>query len=153
MQVQPQLILLQKTLLNVEGLGRDLYPQLDIWKTASPILREWMRERVGVRQVLRSLRTQMPELLEAARALPSLLKAAVHRSQGGVFHMQVESPAVEEIKTELRQAGRKRDAVAVGAAILLGGLVWLAVNGGDAWPGWVLTALGTAWLVLASRRR
>src|SRR6185312_4129840 len=59
MQVQPQLILLQKTLLNVEGLGRDLYPQLDIWKTASPILREWMRERVGVRQVFRSLRTQM----------------------------------------------------------------------------------------------
>jgi ubiquinone biosynthesis protein len=153
MQVQPQLILLQKTLLNVEGLGRDLYPQLDIWKTASPILREWMRERVGVRQVFKSLKTQMPELLEAARALPSLLKAAVHRSQGGVFHMQVESPAVEKIRTELRKAGRRRDAVTVGAAILLGGLVWLAVNGGGAWPGWVLTALGTAWLVLASRRR
>src|SRR3954452_10143437 len=92
----PQLILLQKTLLNVEGLGRDLYPQLDIWKTASPILRDWMKERVGVRQVFKSLHTQMPELLEAARALPSLLKAAVHRSQGGIFHMQVESPAVEE---------------------------------------------------------
>jgi ubiquinone biosynthesis protein len=153
MQIQPQLILLQKTLLNVEGLGRDLYPQLDIWKTASPILREWMRERVGVRQVLKSLKTQMPELLETARALPSLLKAAVHRSQGGVFHMQVESPAVEKIRTELRKAGRRRDAVTVGAAILLGGLVWLAVNGGGAWPGWVLTALGTAWLVLASRRR
>jgi ubiquinone biosynthesis protein len=153
MQVQPQLILLQKTLLNVEGLGRDLYPQLDIWKTASPILREWMRERVGVRQVLKSLKTQMPELLETARALPSLLKAAVHRSQGGVFHMQVESPAVEEIKTQLRQAGRRRDAVTVGAAILLGGLVWLGINGGGNWPGWGLTALGTAWLLLASRRR
>jgi hypothetical protein len=103
--------------------------------------------------VLKSLKTQMPELLETARALPSLLKAAVHRSQGGVFHMQVESPAVEKIRTELRKAGRRRDAVTVGAAILLGGLVWLAVNGGGAWPGWVLTALGTAWLVLASRRR
>jgi ubiquinone biosynthesis protein len=152
MQVQPQLILLQKTLLNVEGLGRDLYPQLDIWKTASPILREWMRERVGVRQVFKSLRTQMPELLEAARALPSLIKAAVHRSQGGVLHMQVDSPAVDEIKTELRKAGRRRDAVTVGAAILLGGLVWLGMNGGHAWPGWVLTALGIGWL-LASRRR
>jgi ubiquinone biosynthesis protein len=153
MQVQPQLILLQKTLLNVEGLGRDLYPQLDIWKTASPILREWMRERVGVRQVFRNLRTQMPELLEVARALPSLLKAAVHRSQGGIFHMQVESPAVEEIRTELRKAGRRRDAVTVGAAILLGGLVWLGVNGAGDWPGWVLTALGTGWLLVASRRR
>jgi ubiquinone biosynthesis protein len=153
MQVQPQLILLQKTLLNVEGLGRDLYPQLDIWKTASPILREWMRERVGVRQVLRNLRTQMPELLQAARALPSLLKAAVHRSQGGIFHMQVESPAVEEIRTELRKAGRRRDAVTVGAAILLGGLVWLGVNGTGDWPGWMLTVLGTGWLLVAARRR
>ncbi len=153
MQIQPQLILLQKTLLNVEGLGRDLYPQLDIWKTASPILREWMRERVGVRQVFRTLRTQMPELLEAARALPSLLKAAVHRSQGGIFHMQVDSPAVEEIRTELRKAGRRRDAVTVGAAILLGGLVWLGMNGADAWPGWALTALGAGWLLVAWRRR
>jgi ubiquinone biosynthesis protein len=152
MQVQPQLILLQKTLLNVEGLGRDLYPQLDIWKTASPILREWMRERVGVRQVLKNFRTQMPELLEAARALPSLLKAAVHRSQGGLFHMQMESPAVEEIKTELRKAGRRREAVTVGATIVLGGLVWLSVNGLAAWPGWLLVALGAAWLVGVSRR-
>ncbi|HEV7442195.1 MAG: ubiquinone biosynthesis protein UbiB [Gammaproteobacteria bacterium] len=152
MQVQPQLILLQKTLLNVEGLGRDLYPQLDIWKTASPILREWMRERVGVRQVFRSLRTQMPELLETARALPSLLKAAVHRSQGGLFHMQVESAAIEEIRTELRKASRRRDAVTVGAAILLGGLVWLGVNGGGAWAGWVLTVAGMGWVVVAARR-
>jgi hypothetical protein len=67
--------------------------------------------------------------------------------------MQVESPAVEEIKTQLRQAGRRRDAVTVGAAILLGGLVWLGINGGGNWPGWGLTALGTAWLLLASRRR
>jgi ubiquinone biosynthesis protein len=152
MQVQPQLILLQKTLLNVEGLGRDLYPQLDIWKTATPILREWMRERAGVRQVFRNLRTQMPELLEVARALPSLLKAAVHRSQGGILHMQVESPAAEEIRNELRQAGRRRDAVTVGAAILLGGLVWLGVNGAGDWPGWVLTLLGAGWLRVAWHR-
>ena len=152
MQVQPQLILLQKTLLNVEGLGRDLYPQLDIWKTASPILREWMRERVGVRQVLKSLRTQVPELMEAARALPSLLKAAVHRSQGGLFHAQVESPAVEEIKVALLKASRRREATTLGAAIVLGGLVWLAVQGGGAWPGWLLLAVGVGWLVVASRR-
>jgi len=153
MEIQPQLILLQKTLLNVEGLGRDLYPQLDIWKTASPILREWMRERVGVRQVFRNLRQQMPELLEAARAMPSLLKAAVQRSQGGIFHMQVESPAVEEIRREMRRAGRRRDGVTVGAAILLGGLVWLGVNGLGFWQGWSLAALGAAAVLIASRRR
>jgi len=73
MEVQPQLILLQKTLLNIEGLGRDLYPDLDIWNTASPILREWMRERTSVRSILKSLRAQWPELIEAARSLPSAL--------------------------------------------------------------------------------
>jgi ubiquinone biosynthesis protein len=153
MQIQPQLILLQKTLLNVEGLGRDLYPQLDIWKTASPILREWMRERVGLRQVFRNLRTQLPELLEAARALPSLLKAAVHRSQGGTFHMQVDSPSLEEMRVEMRAAGRRRNGVTVGAAILLGGLVWLGVNGAGYWPGWSLTALGGVWILVCSARR
>jgi ubiquinone biosynthesis protein len=153
MQVQPQLILLQKTLLNVEGLGRDLYPQLDIWKTASPILREWMRERVGVRQVFKSLRTQMPELIEAARALPALLKAAVHRAQGGVLRAQIESPAIEEMRDQLRRDSRRRDAVTVGAAVLLGGLVWLGVTGGGEWPGWALTLLGVGWLLVASRIR
>jgi len=153
MQIQPQLILLQKTLLNVEGLGRDLYPQLDIWKTASPILREWMRERVGIRQVIRNVRMQMPELLEAARALPSLLKAAVHRSQGGIFHMQVDSPALEEMRAEMRKAGRRRDGVTIGAAILLGGLVWLGVDGLTFWPGWTLTLLGSVWILVCNVRR
>jgi ubiquinone biosynthesis protein len=153
MQIQPQLILLQKTLLNVEGLGRDLYPQLDIWKTASPILREWMRERVGIRQVVRNMRNQLPELLEVARALPSLLKAAVHRSQGGVFHMQVDSPALEDMRAEMRKAGRRRDGVTIGSAILLGGLVWLGVNGAGFWPGWALTALGSLWVLVCNVRR
>jgi ubiquinone biosynthesis protein len=73
MEIQPQLILLQKTLLNIEGLGRDLYPDLDIWNTATPILREWMRERTSLRSVLLSLRDQWPELIDAARGLPSAL--------------------------------------------------------------------------------
>jgi ubiquinone biosynthesis protein len=153
MQVQPQLILLQKTLLNVEGLGRDLYPQLDIWKTASPILREWMRERMSVRQVFKNVRTQMPELVEAARALPSLLKAVVQRSQGGVLRTRIESPAMEEMRIELRRTARRRDAITVGAAILLGGLVWLGITSGGEWPGWALTLLGMAWLLVASRIR
>ncbi|HVO45703.1 MAG TPA: ubiquinone biosynthesis regulatory protein kinase UbiB [Steroidobacteraceae bacterium] len=152
MEVQPQLILLQKTLLNIEGLGRDLYPQLDIWKTASPILREWMRERVGVRQLFQNLRTQVPDLVEAARALPALLKGAVNRAQGGVLRMKVESPDLEALKAELRRAGRRRDEFTVGAAILLGGLVWLGTSRGTDWPAWLLTSVGALWLLVAWRR-
>jgi ubiquinone biosynthesis protein len=152
MEIQPQLILLQKTLLNIEGLGRDLYPQLDIWKTASPILREWMRERVSPRQVLRSFRRQAPELIEALRALPSLARGAVERARGGVLRMQVDSPAIEALKAEIRQSSRRRDSVMVGSAILAGGLVWLAISDGADWPGWFLSVVGVIWLATARRR-
>jgi ubiquinone biosynthesis protein len=150
MELQPQLILLQKTLLNVEGLGRELYPQLDIWHTATPILREWMRERMGVRQVIRSLRLQMPELLEAARVLPTVIKGALHRAQGGIVRMLVETPEVEALRAEIHRANRRRDAFTVGAVVLLAGLVWLALDR-TLWPGWVLTALGAGGLLAAHR--
>jgi len=150
MELQPQLILLQKTLLNVEGLGRELYPQLDIWHTATPILREWMRERMGVRQVFRSLRVQMPELLEAARVLPTVIKGALHRAQGGIVRMLVETPEVEALRAEIRRANRRRDAFTVGAVVLLAGLVWLALDR-TIWPGWTLTALGVGGLLAAHR--
>jgi ubiquinone biosynthesis protein len=149
MELQPQLILLQKTLLNVEGLGRELYPQLDVWHTATPILREWMRERMGVRQLVRNLRVQMPELLEAARVLPTVVKGALTRVQGGVVRVQVETPEVEALRVEIRRSNRRRDAFTVGAAVLLAGLIWLAFDG--AWPGWVLAVLGAGGLLIAHR--
>jgi ubiquinone biosynthesis protein len=152
MEVQPQLILLQKTLLNIEGLGRDLYPQLDVWSTASPILREWMRERVSPLQVLKSLRQQAPDLIEAARALPALIKGAVERARGGTLKMQVETPSIEALQAEIRSNGRRRDAITIGSAILLGGLVWLGVGAATPWPGWVLSIGGVIWLVVAWRR-
>jgi ubiquinone biosynthesis protein len=152
MEVQPQLILLQKTLLNIEGLGRDLYPQLDIWSTASPILREWMRERVSPLQVLKSLRQQAPDLIEAARALPALIKGAVERARGGTLKMQVDTPHIAALEAEIRSSARRRDAIIIGSAILLGGLVWLGVGAGAPWPGWVLSVGGAIWLVLAWRR-
>jgi ubiquinone biosynthesis protein len=152
MEVQPQLILLQKTLLNVEGLGRDLYPELDIWQTASPILREWMRERLSVRQVLKDLRRQLPELVEVARTLPALLNGAVQRARGGRLQVEVTAAELEALKEEIRRTSRRRDAISIGAAVLFGGLVWVGLAGGEGWPGWALSLFGTAWLVFAWRR-
>jgi ubiquinone biosynthesis protein len=149
-ELQPQLILLQKTLVNVEGLGRELYPQLDVWHTAAPILREWMRERMSLRQILHNLRTQLPELIEVARVLPGIMKSTLQRAEGGMLRMLVETPAVELLHAELRRGHRRRDAVILGAAALLGGIVWLAI-GRSAWPGWTLTGLGAAWLLIVYR--
>ncbi len=60
MEVQPQLVLLQKTLLYVEGLGRQLYPQLDLWTTAKPFLESWLRDQVGLPAVIRALKEKAP---------------------------------------------------------------------------------------------
>lgn len=73
MEVQPQLVLLQKTLLNIEGLGRQLDPDLDLWQTAKPFLDRWMSEQVGMRALVKGLRTHLPKALEQAPELPSLV--------------------------------------------------------------------------------
>jgi len=148
MVIQPQLMLLQKTLLNVEGLGRELYPELDVWNTATPILREWMRERAGVRAILKGLRSELPEMLEAVRGLPPLLRNAAQRArEGAPPAFRVEAPELEELRAALDAASRRREAVTVAAAILLGGIVWLAIGRQTAWPGWVMVATGTFWLL------
>jgi ubiquinone biosynthesis protein len=149
MQLQPQLILLEKTLLNIEGLGRDLYPELDIWSTASPILREWMRERTSLRSFVRELRGHAPELIEALRSLPTLLAARVQRKRLG---LQAPAPAaappaaaaadLAALREELRAARLRNGALAVGAALLAGGLVWVHSARQPAWGGWLLIAAG-----------
>jgi ubiquinone biosynthesis protein len=147
MQIQPQLMLLQKTLLNVEGLGRDLYPDLDVWATATPILREWMRERTSVLALGRELRARMPGLIEAARALPELLGRLVDRELPGLRVPQARAERFElraELRAELARGARRREAVTLGAALLLGGLVWLAVARAPAAIGWTLVLGGTA---------
>ncbi len=73
MEVQPQLVLLQKTLLNIEGLGRQLYPQLSLWDTAQPFLENWLKERYAPQTQWRRLQDEIPALLESLPLLPDLL--------------------------------------------------------------------------------
>ncbi|MFZ0008916.1 MAG: ubiquinone biosynthesis regulatory protein kinase UbiB [Steroidobacteraceae bacterium] len=142
-QIQPQLVLLQKTLLNVEGLGRQLYPELDIWSTASPILRQWMRERVSLGTLARSLRNHAPELLEAARGLP-LLIAGLARGEMPLRAPAPDPTELAQLRAELRLARRRQDALAIGAALLIGALVWLALSHARDWAAWVVLAAAIA---------
>ena len=73
MEIQPQLTMLQKTLLNVEGLGRDLDPNLDLWKTAQPYLENWLSEQYGPRSFIKSIRKEFPEWVNIAPKLPKLI--------------------------------------------------------------------------------
>jgi ubiquinone biosynthesis protein len=141
-QIQPQLLLLQKTLLNVEGLGRELYPELDIWSTASPILRQWMRERLSLRAFVRELRGHSGEFVEAARALPRLVQRLARGEPPAPPAPPPAAAEVHELRLEMRAAERRHAAVTLGAALLLGGLVWLGIGRQPLWPAWALIAAG-----------
>jgi ubiquinone biosynthesis protein len=150
MEIQPQLLLLQKTLLNVEGLGRDLYPELDIWSTASPILREWMHERTGIRTLLQEARAHRSELLEALRGLPALLNALVQREHAGLKRQP--SPELEQLRAQLKASERRRDALTFAAVLFALALAWLGFARGPAWPALALFALGLLRLAFGNWR-
>jgi ubiquinone biosynthesis protein len=73
-EIQPQLILLHKTLFNIEGLGRQLYPQLDLWKTAHPVLKQWMSEQIGPKAFVNELCEILPQLRGVLRDLPAAIR-------------------------------------------------------------------------------
>lgn len=81
LEVQPQLVLLQKTLLNIEGLGRELDPDLDLWKTAKPFLERWMSEQVGVRGFIRNIRAEAPQWGVLLPQIPRLVHRALSEQQ------------------------------------------------------------------------
>lgn len=74
MEIQPQLVLLQKTLLNIEGLGRQLYPELDLWRTAKPFFERWMKDHYGPLAIAKQLRYTLPKWIELLPQLPDLMK-------------------------------------------------------------------------------
>jgi ubiquinone biosynthesis protein len=153
-QIQPQLLLLQKTLFNVEGLGRQLYPDLDIWQTASPVLRDWMRDRVSPRNLLRELRRGWPDALEILKALPPLTKRLVERAQDGDLSLSVDSQQLDRLRQEWSAQQRRSDRIAIGGVVMLGGILWLGLRLHPHLLGIVLGAAGLGlWLAVWFTRR
>jgi ubiquinone biosynthesis protein len=141
MEVQPQLVLLQKTLLQIEGLGRQLYPDLDLWKTAQPLLRAWAAERTSLRALLAEGRRQLPELVATLRAVPPLLRRLTREAEARDALLGVELPRLESLRREIEHAGRRRDRTIVACTLLLLGGLWFAF---EADPWWLGAALLTA---------
>lgn len=81
MEVQPQLVLLQKTLLYVEGLGRQVYPQLDLWQTAKPFLQDWLNEQVGVKAMWRDIQQRLPQFREHFAQFPEAMFQALQQQK------------------------------------------------------------------------
>ncbi|MEM6512532.1 MAG: ubiquinone biosynthesis regulatory protein kinase UbiB [Pseudomonadota bacterium] len=107
-EIQPQLVLLQKTLFNIEGLGRELYPRLDLWKTARPVLKKWMDEQVGPRAIVDDLRVNLPQIRQAMRHFPVAVRHIAEQAATGDLSLDVQSPAIHDIQTELASQRRQR---------------------------------------------
>ncbi len=106
MEVQPQLVLLQKTLLNVEGLGRQLDPDLDLWKTAKPFLDRWVSEQVGIRALASGLRKQFPRVAERLPEMPNLVYSTMKKLEQGQIKLEWHSQELASIRKEIRKSNR-----------------------------------------------
>jgi ubiquinone biosynthesis protein len=116
MEVQPQLVMLQKTLLNIEGLGRQLDPDLDLWKTAKPFLERWMEEQVGWRGLVKGLRQEAPTWAALLPQFPRLLHRTLASQPG---------PALGEELQRLAAAQRQHGRLLWAGAALLAALLAL----------------------------
>lgn len=120
MKVQPQLVLLQKTLLNIEGLGRDLYPDLDLWQTAKPILERWMSEQTGPHAAYNALKQNIPRWTTALPELPTLIyEVAKQASKGDLQVRLATDEMIKEIHREIRRTSLRATAAIAGAAFLV----------------------------------
>jgi ubiquinone biosynthesis protein len=147
MEVQPQLVLLQKTLLAIEGLGRQLYPELDLWKTAQPVLEEWMIQRRDPRTHLKQLVAAWPEISEDLRLLPGLLHRAIRRAEAD--EAAARKAAAVRVPVERPAAGVER--VLAGAALLIAGVLWSGLAEPE-WLGWIGALIGLLMLLSQYRR-
>ncbi|BBL72425.1 ubiquinone biosynthesis regulatory protein kinase UbiB [Methylogaea oryzae] len=148
MEVQPQLVLLQKTLLNIEGLGRQLYPQLDLWQTAKPFLENWFKDRIGPRATVKRVKERFPEWVSQAPELPGLAYRVLRDAAEGDLSLRWRSPQVDELRQELRRNQRRTVAAIGGAALLVSGAVLAAAGRLEDLP--AVLAAGCGALLLAA---
>ncbi|WP_026612164.1 ubiquinone biosynthesis regulatory protein kinase UbiB [Methylocaldum szegediense] len=123
MEVQPQLVLLQKTLLNIEGLGRELYPDLDLWQTAKPFLERWFKDEMGPKASLKKIQAQFPGWAESWPEMPMLIHRTLENAATGKLTVNFESRELEQIRQEIVRSRRRLLIGITGGALLISAAV------------------------------
>ena len=158
--LQPQLILLQKTLLNIEGVGRQLDPAIDIWAVAKPVLEQILRERYSPKRLLGEVRARMPELITRAPDMPRLLHAWLQQQVEGKHELSMRSQDIRELNQTLYNLQRRAVSAILGTGLLIVAVVLYAQDAGGPKLGglpiatWI-AGVGGLWALLAAwpRRR
>jgi ubiquinone biosynthesis protein len=157
LDIQPQLIMLQKTLLNIEGLGRELYPALDVLAVAKPELETILREKHGLDQAAKDLRERLPGWLSKAPDMPGLLHDYLKQATTGQLTSRMDSAELAQLRANLEQSQRRTQGTIVAAAVLLGGAILTGLETGP-WRFLGLSTIGLvflltgAWLLFRLRK-
>ncbi len=131
MEVQPQLVLLQKTLLNIEGLGRELNPDLDLWKTAKPFLEGWMADRIGVRSMFKKLGINAPMWVEKLPEMPNLVYDTMFQMRKYHQDQLTRDLQTEKMHQEMKAIAQKSYAALFGVMLIFISVVFFAVSQGN----------------------
>ena len=126
MEVQPQLVLLQKTLLYIEGLGRQLYPELDLWKTAKPYLENWLRERMSIKNLVNEIQKKLPFWREKFPELPDLVYQTLKSEQNTQTLLIQQNQLLQSTREEQRKANNANFFTIVGTGFVIASAVLFA---------------------------
>ena len=129
MEIQPQLLLLQKTLLHIEGLGRQLYPQLDLWDTAKPFLERWLSEQLGVRALVKGFKKNLPYIAENLPDLPQLAFKTLQKIANNELQIELQSRQLDAIRQEIRQANRRSIRAVIGSGLVISAAIIAGLDG------------------------
>jgi len=150
MEVQPQLVLLQKTLLYIEGLGRQLYPELDLWSTAKPFMERWMKEQVGPQAFARKLKKNLPQITEYAADMPILLHKVLHDAAEGNLEIKWSSDTLDKIREEAQEHHNNTTSAIIGSSALISGTLLLTLGPSILLPATVATGMGIGLIALGA---
>jgi len=159
MEVQPQLVLLQKTLLNIEGLGRQLYPDLDLWATGKPFLQRWALKSTNPTTVIKRFVDQAPALIKAMPEMPMLVHDYLKFANHNASQVMNESSSSLSFREQRAQRGALslRRSITGASLVILSGLLGaasiVAANGSVHWLIWVAGFVGIAFLFVGLRRQ
>jgi len=129
MEIQPQLLLLEKTFLHIEGLGRQLYPQLDLWDTAKPFIERWLSDQLGMRALVKGLKKNLPYIAENLPDLPQLLFKSLTKLANDEFQFEMNAKQMEVLKQEIRHGNRRSIRAIIGASLVISASIIVGLDG------------------------
>jgi len=129
MEIQPQLLLLEKTFLHIEGIGRQLYPQLDLWDTAKPFIERWLSEQLGMRALVKGMKKNLPYIAEHLPDLPQIAFKALDRLANDELRVELRSNQLDALKHEIRNANRRSIRAIIGGSFVISASIILGLDG------------------------